>query len=311
MPLPNRAPAPIYIPSKGRASTRLTMKALDALGLDYRVIVEGQEFDEYAAVLPRRRLLVLDPAYQRDYDACDDLGFAKSKGPGPARNFAWDHARDLGAEWHWVMDDNIEGFYRLNHNLKTPAASPAIFLAMEDFSARYANVAMAGPNYFMFASRKSVMPPFVANTRIYSCNLIRTGLPFRWRARYNEDTDLSLRMLKAGFCTLQFNAFLQGKVRTSTLKGGNTTEFYDREGTLPKSRMLVNLHPDVTKLVWRFKRWHHLVDYRPFKTNKLIPRADYEPAEGRDDYGMKLVHLQERKHADQGPAAEAHEASGA
>ena len=146
MPPPSRATAPIYIPSKGRAESRLTMKALDAMGVDYFVIVEAQEFADYAAVIPKRRLLVLDPAYQRDYDACDKLGLSKSKGSGPARNFAWDHARDSGADWHWTVDDNIEGFYRLNHNLKVPAASPAIFLAMEDFVARYTNVAMAGPN---------------------------------------------------------------------------------------------------------------------------------------------------------------------
>ena len=62
----------------------------------------------------------------------------------------------------------------------------------------------------MFVPRKSAdLPPFKANTRIYSCILIDNALPFRWRGRYNEDTDLSLRVLKAGLCTIQFNAFLR------------------------------------------------------------------------------------------------------
>ncbi len=79
----------------------------------------------------------------------------------------------------------------------------------KDFVLRYENIAMAGPNYFMFAPRKRKHPPFSLNTRIYSCNLIRNDLPFRWRARYNEDTDLSLRMLKAGWCTVLFYVFLK------------------------------------------------------------------------------------------------------
>lgn len=265
------------------------MRALDVLGVPFYVIVEKQQFDDYAAVIDPAKLLVLPSEYQRDYDACDKLGDSKSKGPGPARNFAWDHSIGLGAAWHWVADDNISGFYRLFKNLKTPCGTGAIFYAMEEFALRYRNVAMAGPNYFMFASRKSKMPPLVFNTRIYSCNLIRNDTPFRWRGRYNEDTDLSLRMLKAGWCTVQFNAFLQYKITTQTLRGGNTDEFYAKEGTLPKSQMLVDLHPDVAQLAYRFGRVHHRVDYSGFKRNKLIRRDDIEIPEGTDDFGMRLV----------------------
>lgn len=215
----------------------------------------------------------------------------KSKGPGPARNFAWEHSIANGAAYHWVMDDNIKGFYRLNRNLKVPVEDGAIFAAMEDFVLRYDNVAMAGPNYFMFASRKTVMPPFSVNTRIYSCNLIRNDVPFRWRGRYNEDTDLSLCMLKAGWCTIQFNAFLQYKLPTQTVKGGNHADFYSKEGTTPKSEMLARMHPDVARVQWRFNRVHHYVDYTPFKRNRLRRRGDLRLEPGVDDYGMKLRQL--------------------
>jgi hypothetical protein len=289
--MPQSPRFPLYIVSKGRAESRITARFLDSMGLPYFIVVEAQERDQYAAVIDPTRVLVLDPAYQERYDTCDDLGATKSRGPGPARNFAWDHAVANGHAWHWVMDDNIKGFFRLNQNLKVPVSDGTIFRCMEDFALRYSNVGMAGPNYFMFASRKYKMPPFVLNTRIYSCNLIRNDVPFRWRARYNEDTDLSLRMLKASWCTIQFNAFLQYKLPTQTVKGGNLTEFYAREGTLPKSRMLAKLHPDVCRVVWRFNRWHHHVDYRPFKALKLIRRADIEIPVGIDNYGMKLTQL--------------------
>lgn len=281
---------PVYIPSKGRADTRLTVKTLDYMRVPYRVIIEKQEWDAYASVIDPGRLLVLDPEYQRKYDTFSELpsmGGGKGPGSGPARNFAWDHAASIGAPFYWVVDDNIKYFFRLNRNMKIPVSDGTIFRCMEDFAQRYENVTMAGPNYFMFASRKSKMPPYVLNTRIYSCNLIRTAAPFRWRGRYNEDTDLSLRMLKKGYCTVLFNAFLQGKSRTLTMKGGNTDTIYTG-GTLAKSRMLLAMHPDVTRVVQKFGRWHHHVDYSPFKKNRLSPGPSYQPKNGVDNYGMSL-----------------------
>lgn len=283
---------PLYIVSKGRADSRLTVKALERMRVSYHIVVEAQEYDRYAAVIDSARILILDPTYQQDYDTYDDLGESKSKGPGPARNFVWDHAIERGYPWHWVIDDNIWDFFRLHQNMKIPVHTAAFFRTMEDFVDRYQNIAMAGPSYFMFAKRKDPsIPPFVLNTRIYSCNLIRNDVPFRWRGRYNEDTILSLDMLKAGWCTVHFYALLQGKMPTQRMKGGNTDEFYVKEGTIEKSKMLVRLHPDVTRLVWKFGRVHHHVDYRPFKYNTLKRRPDVVIPDGSNEYGMRLVQV--------------------
>ena len=278
---------PIYVVSKGRWDSRMTVKSLEAMHVPYHVIVEEQEHASYAKVIDPAKLLVLDPAYQRDYDACCSLRPRQSKGSGPARNFAWDHTTNAGAEWHWCADDNIMSFLILNKNMKIMAGDGLVFRAMEDFSAKFSNVAMSGPQYEKFAPRKSKLPPFVTNTRVYSCNLIRTAVPFRWRGRWNEDTDLSLRMLKAGWCTVLFNAFLQKKVWTMTFKGGNTDEVY-ADGTLLKSRMLEMLHPDVARVVWKFQRWHHHVDYSGFK-QPLIAVEKSQPA--RSDYRMQLLNV--------------------
>jgi hypothetical protein len=268
---------PIYIPSKSRAGSRLTMKLLDRFHLDYRVIVEAHQFDEYAAVIPARRLLVLDTVFQDTYETCDSYGRTKSLGPGPARNAAWADALARGFAWHWVMDDNIDGFYWRLHNQKIPAHDASPIVAMEDFVLRYTNIGMAGPNYDYFAKSRSRLAPFVTGTRIYSCNLIRNALPMRWRGRYNEDTDLSLRILKAGWNTVQFNAFLQCKTWTQMLSGGNTEAFYSTEGTLAKSAMVVALHPDCARLVWRFGRPHHHVDYGRWRKRALVLDPNAEP----------------------------------
>lgn len=257
---------PLYIPTKGRHESRLTSRALTEQGVPHFLVVEPQEVEAYeratrgslATVLP------LDMSYKARYELCDDLGLTKSTGSGPARNFIWDQAVSAGHAWHWIMDDNIVRFYRLHRNAKIQVLTPMFWRAMEDFVLRYENVAMAGPAYEHFALANQKYAPFATNTRIYSCNLIRNDVPFRWRGRYNEDTILSLDMLKAGWCTVQFNAFLQNKVATQRLKGGNTTELYG-EGTAPKSEMLKRVHPDVTRLVWKFNRHHHHVDYKRFK----------------------------------------------
>ena len=230
----------MYIVSKGRWETRYTSIALERLKIPYWIIVEDQEYDNYADVIHPDKILVLPQQYLDDYDTCDDLGDSKSKGPGSARNFAWQHAIDEGAKRHWVMDDNINSFQRLNQNLMCKVTNGAMFKACEDFVDRYTNLYLAGPAYDFFAIAKTVMPPFVKNTRIYSVLLIQNDMPYRWRGRYNEDTDLSLRILKDGHCTVQFNAFLQEKQTTQLIKGGNTEEFYAKEGTLPKSQMLAD-----------------------------------------------------------------------
>ena len=196
-----------------------------------------------------------------------------------------------GHERHWILDDNIKAFFRLNHNLKVPTDSGTTFRVIEEFADRYVNLAMTGMNYFMFASRKTKVPPFTANTRIYSCILIQNRIPFRWRGRYNEDTDLSLRVLKSGRPTVLFNAFLCEKAQTMTMKGGNTDELYRGDGRLEMARSLWRQHPDVTKIVKKWGRWQHHVDYRPFKGNRLVRRLGVTIDESSDEFGMFLRKL--------------------
>ena len=294
---------PMYLVSKGRSKYMLTSRALTTMGVRHFIVVEPQEVDAYRAAVVRMGLtaevIELDLSCKDTYELCDDLGYTRSTGPGPARNFAWQHSIDNGARWHWVLDDNISMFHRLHENRKVKCVNHALFRAMEDFCERYMNVAMAGPNYSFFAPSSQRRPPFVTNTRIYSCNLIRNDVPFRWRGRYNEDTILSLDMLKAGWCTIQFNAFLQAKAGTQAMKGGNTDEFYHREGskgqgryaengTTAKSEMLVRVHRDVARLAWRYGRVHHHVDYRRFRDQKLMLRNGIVLADSSNNYGMTL-----------------------
>jgi hypothetical protein len=303
----NKPQFPLYIPSKGRHEFMITSRALTEMRVPHFIVIEPHQMKDYERAIHKMKLLAtpleLDLSFKDKYELLDNLGLSKSTGPGPARNFAWEHSIKNGFAWHWVMDDNIRSFKRMNHKERIKVLSPSFWSAMEDFVLRYKNVAMAGPNYAMFAFGASKLPPFIINTRIYSCNLIRNDIPFRWRGRYNEDTILSLDMLKAKWCTIQFNAFLQEKMQTQVLPGGNTQEFYHAEGkltdkspyanggTIKKSKMLVDVHPDCCEMKFKFQRWHHHVDYTRFKKQKLIRRDDIEIPLEPNEYGMKLKQI--------------------
>lgn len=274
---------PIYVISKGRANRCLTVRELEQMNVPYRIVIEPQEYNEYVSVINPFNILVLP--------------FSNlNQGSTPARNWVWEHSIEEGHERHWILDDNIEGFHRLNHNMKPKVTSGTIFKIAEDFTERYANVGLSGFNYYSFCKTTDRVPPYYLNTRIYSCILVKNDLPFRWRGRYNEDTDLSLRVLKDRLCTILFNAFLAGKVTTMRMKGGNTCNVYtDNDDRLKFAKHLAELHPDVVEVTWKFKRWHHQVDYRVFKRNKLIRKPDIAIKDGINNYGMKLTTIDNGK----------------
>jgi len=273
---------PIYIVSKGRWESRLTSRRLETMGVPYRIVVEPQERDRYAAVIDPRKILVLP---------FSNLG----QGSIPARNWVWEHSIAEGHRRHWIVDDNIRAFYRRNRNGTFHVSSSAFFCAMEDFVDRYVNVPMAGPNYDFFVKHRVVWPPFLPNTRVYSCILLSNEQQHhvRWRGRYNEDTDLSLRFLKRGWCTILFNAFLIKKIATMRMRGGNTDELYRQDasfdGRLAMARSLQLQHPDVVRVVRKWGRWQHQVDYRPFKRNRLIRKPGLVIPSGGNEYGMVLT----------------------
>jgi len=271
---------PIYVISKGRWETPLTANALAKIGANYKVVVEPQEYDSYAKVIRPELILTLP---------FSNLG----QGSIPARNWVWEHATKQGCDRHWILDDNIYRFHRLHQNKKWVFQDATPFAVIEDFVDRYVNIPMAGMNYELLALAKNKAKPITWNTRIYSCILLSTKTNQRWRGRYNEDTDLSLRFLKTGNCTALFNAFLCKKVATMTMKGGNTDQLYKQDaafdGRLEMARSLQRQHPDVVKVARKFNRWQHHVDYRSFKGNKLIRKAGIEVASGANNYGMALI----------------------
>lgn len=284
---------PIYIISKSRWESRLTSKTLEEIGCPYRIVIEQQEYDQYASVIDPKKILVLP---------FSNLGM----GGIPARNWVWEHSISEGHKRHWILDDNIRHLYRNVNNTKLRVQSTVPFRVVEDYSDRFENVKMSGLNYHYFTPANVARPPVTFNTRVYSCILLDNSIDHRWRvlsyngepAPFNEDTDLSLNVLKSGYCTMLFNAFACGKAATHTMKGGNTEEVYklgnekEFDNRYKFAASLREAHPDVVSVIQKFGRWHHQVDYSSFmKNNKLILKQNIDIPRGIDNYGLKLVRM--------------------
>ena len=256
---------PVYVISKGRADCCLTAKFLIKDGAPFSLVVEPQEHAAYAGRFGADRVRALP---------FSNLGL----GSIPARNWVWEDSRAAGFERHWILDDNIYDIEYRYRGKRIICDSGAALSAVEDFIDRFENVAIGGLNYHMFAPSGREIPPFVRNAHVYSCLLIRNDLPYRWRGRYNEDTDLCLQVLSGGWCTVQTNAFLIHKVTTMKMKGGNTAELYKGDGRLKMARSLERMWPGVVETKRRFGRPQHFIKdaWKRF-TTPLKVRADAPP----------------------------------
>lgn len=279
---------PIYIISKGRADVCLTAQFLIADGVPFYLVVEPQEKDLYSAIYGDERLLVLP---------FSNLGL----GSRPARNWVWEHSKAAGDKRHWILDDNIRMLCKYHKGKRLRVSSGIAFKVVEDFTERYTNVAISGFNYSTFVglgtNSSDLMPPFYLNSHVYSCMLILNDLPFRWRGKWNEDTDLNLQALSKNWCTVAFNVFNQQKMPTMTMKGGNAAELYKGDGRLEMARSLERAWPGVVQTKRRFGRPQHVVhdSWKKFDT-PLIRRTDidWEQIE-KSTYNLTLTQAKEVK----------------
>lgn len=276
---------PVYVPTKNRSERCLTAKFLIEDGVPFYLVVEPQNYDAYAAKFGESRLLVLpfdDPKNEKGEPA----------GSMPARNWIREHSIKAGFGRHWQIDDNIRHVERRYQGKRLRMRSGIALRAIEDFTDRYENVGLSGMNYSMFVPDRDKFPPFQLNCHIYSATLSCNKMPYKWRLRYNEDTDLCLQVLAGGLCTLAFNAFLVKKMTTMLMKGGNTDKLYKgtADGRLIMSKTLERMWPGVVRTGRRFRRPQHIVfdGWKRFDT-PLIKKPDLDIPAGPNEYGMTLT----------------------
>ena len=291
---------PIYVITKGRWEKTLTIDTLEEMDIDFNICVEPSEYDNY----------ISNPKIDKNKVIKLPENFSERKQGGiPVRNFVWQHSIDNGHKKHWIIDDNIDGFFRWNENIQKRVKDGVVFRVMEDYSDMFKNLGLVSCQYASFVpgidnGRGAV----IRNTRTYSCILINTELldtrlDERWRGTYNEDTDLTLRVLSTGdLCTANFNSLLSGKQTTGTMKGGNTTTIYefgeDKEentkftGLQKKFDELKENWGDIIKFTnkkHKDGRPHHHISYTKLFKQPLILKAGIKREPKVNNYNMKLV----------------------
>lgn len=146
---------------------------------------------------------------------------------------------------------------------------------------------MGSLNYRFFAV--SDRPAFQVNTRMYSFILIRNSIKQRWRLSRNEDTVISMDVMEDDWKTLMLNTFLANKAATQKMKGGNSSEIYQKEGTGYKSQVLYDAYPQYVELVERWNRPHHFVDYNKHWPDKELGLDSFRYKVPEDsEYGLYL-----------------------
>jgi hypothetical protein len=226
---------PIYIPSKGRSEKNPTIEMLSKEGIEFFVVVEPQDFEAYSAKYPS---VLCMPENNR--------------GLGYARNFCRNHSVKIGATHHWQFDDNIRSLMvrSSTKNVRSPAAPLLRYIekVMDD----HENIGACGLKYhiFAFAARNTID----LNKQLSSGILVKNSIPCFWNDSIVEDTDFSLQILFAGYCTMLFNKILIEKIATGVMKGGCTDSTYKGTGRTDNQLALINKYPGHFELTNQYGR---------------------------------------------------------
>ena len=214
---------PIYVISYKRYESMITMKYLEMMKCDYFIVIKQFERDLYKNSLDAKK-------YKHYTLLCMDEKFEKKQiemgngGGIPQRNYCLKHSTMNGHKSHWIVDDNIKGFYYYNYGTRTPMNHYSFFTLMELFRDNIKeDVGLLSPNYKGYM--RKYRAPYYQNTKNYSCILVNNELlnkhGIKWRKKYNEDVRLSIECMINRLITIEMNMFLIDKISTGRIKGGN------------------------------------------------------------------------------------------
>lgn len=281
---------PIYVLSLGRYSDvsfpKGTCMTLEEMGLEYTLVLMTHEVPKYVETLQKYNC----------QNCMNIIHLEDNQGLGgtPQRNLAWDDAKKRGYEKHWILDDNIDGYYWFNQRKQIQIKSGVVFRNIEDVVDNIKEkIGLAAHNYRYDARDTELRPPIIVNGKTFSSILVNHTLldmcNIKWRLKYNEDIDLGLQTLTTGLMTLGFDTFVSNKMPSLKNKEGGNREIYSnykKEGFTKKLECLMKqwrhleglVKPSTKKLNKEEERDHHNVDWDRFKpqdnNGKIIRQVD-------------------------------------
>lgn len=262
---------PIYVLSYKRHNDTdgKTCNWLEEMKIPYIVVVEEDQKEDYEKWLEGKggwgKVKVMPPEWKEKQQKKGNFGSI------PVRNYI--HHINLQKQnkqnkKYWLLDDNIGGYKWVDLYTKVNCNSPLVFRMVEDWSDNIKNMYLCGHQYSSFVPEIDMKQKVLYGTRVFSSMLISCRIPVIdesndiWRGKYNEDVDLSLRLLTSGLPTANFCNITSMKSASGSCGGGNTDEIYtqdaeDKRGGKVKTDEIVKRWPQYVREVKRFGRPHH------------------------------------------------------
>ena len=251
----------IYIPSKGRPTNNKTAKLLK--NLNYKIVVEPQDYDDYNKVYPVENLIKLD---------FNDRGLAY------VRNYINQYSRQLGELYHWQLDDDINCFkFRKKNYTNNETTEPLLAISIVEHCVdMFTNVAISGigSNAFAFSKRY----PVQKNRLAYQCMLINNLIENEWKMGGVEDWYYTFDVLEQGYCTLAFHHIMTQTSSTMQSPGGSTGIHFagDKRKLLYEqfikrwpNRFILKEYPDSVKQ-WRLQ--HTRKFFNDYKQHLILKK---------------------------------------
>ena len=211
----------INIPTLGRYTDKLgtTHKILTEMKIQHYLFCEEKEYDLYNDWIDREYCELISG---ENYSV-------KKEGSQHMRNYIMDYWLERGEEWIWMLDDNIEGYYRLYDSKKVQIKSKEIFTSIEHYISHFDNIGVCSHNFNPLITENGCRNCVVINGKHFTSLLLNLQTGFRFRFKYNEDHIYSIDCINNGFQTICFNHILYNKLTSGKQKGGNS-EIYDSQG---------------------------------------------------------------------------------
>lgn len=268
----------IYIISKGRPQCRtaVTLKDINYPGKWFIVVGNNDEtIYDYIANFGFGHVIQFDWFSEIERtETMDNFGFDNMpSGAAPVRNATQRLSRDSGELRHWQFDDDYTAFYvydpKVNKNRRIrdgkELQQKMLEIAMFGYNTSRPNVGFSLSTIEAHPGSRHTYAKRVFNAH----NLASTDDLFQvWRARMNDDLINAMDVTRKGNVEMSFK-YLQLNMEESQHEKGGLTEFYQAVGTVRKTAYAVLAMPGCVKLIKKFGRYHHRVNW-PFLLPMVI-----------------------------------------
>lgn len=202
----------IFVPSKGRAHTSKFLQMAADLKQEVAMVVEKEEQATYRAKFPSHECITLPKSNQ---------------GITYVRNFIKKYAEDNSVYKHWMIDDDLSGFYiRLGTKmLKTPF-SEVLTKAEEQFNQGY-GIAALDYQQIAWSATYELIKDGYAEVCVLTDNTKTFGMRYRPEAEGKEDRDFAMQCIAAGHGTLRSTLYTFAAPANGSNSGGLKEIFYD------------------------------------------------------------------------------------